>query len=122
MKRFFLLLLFALFSVGVWAVAPVATVSFNKMQLSQDGGKTFGDALDVSGVFELASPLVSLTVGNEKQSYDVIETIENPDGVWTYRCTTKENESVSVVYNALAKTVQVSTSVGVSLFRVSGVK
>lgn len=122
MKKISLLLLTALFSLGVWAAAPQAVVSFDKMKMSEDGGKTFGEALAVAGSFELGSPLASLTVAGDKQTYDVHETTQTPDGAWVYRCTTKENETVTITYNAKTKTVQVSTPVGVSLFLVSGIK
>lgn len=122
MKKFLAICAAALLSVGVWAAAPQAIVSFDKMKMSEDGGKSFGEALSVSGAFELGSPLASLTVAGDKQSYDVHETTQNPDGAWVYRCTTKENESVIITYSTKAKTVQVTTPIGVSLFMVTGQK
>ena len=122
MKKILAFLAAAVCTLGVWAAdtAPQVVATFNKMKMSDDGGKTWSEPLDVAGTFELGVPLASLTVAGDKQTYDVHETTKNADGVWTYRCTTKENETVTIAYNAKARTIEATTSIGTTLFMVTG--
>lgn len=116
MRKFLLALLVAVWAVGGWAAGPVATLRFDKMQLSADGGKSFGEPFAVSGSFELGAPLVVFTVGKDQQSYDLHQTTQNDDRAWVYRCTTKENQAITITYNPDAKTIDVGTEAGVSRF------
>lgn len=120
MKKLFLAALVALISIAGLAQG-VVKVNFDSMRISEDAGKTWSDAVKINGRFIIdGEKTISLILGSDKQDYAIKESQVSDDKT-TLSCTDSDGEAVTVVFTPKSKEITLSSSLGVTNFKITKV-
>lgn len=118
MKKLFLAALVALISIAGFAQG-VVKVNFDSMKISEDAGKTWSEAVKINGQFIIdGEKTISLILGSDKQGYSIKKS-EVSDDKTTLSCTDSDGEVVTVVFAPKSKEITLSSSLGVTNFKIT---
>lgn len=100
----------------------VVKVNFDSMRISEDAGKTWSDPVKINGQFIIdGEKTISLILGSDKQDY-AIKKSEVSDDKTTLSCTDSDGEAVTVVFTPKSKEIVLSSSLGVTNFKITKVE